>query len=345
MNVRQLEYFVAIAEEQQITAAARRLHITQPPLSYELASLERELGTRLVVRSPRKVTLTSAGKLLYERATQILALVSTTTREVAACGEGMRGTLSIGSISSSGALVPSPAMRAFCDCYPDVTFDVREGNTYEVLDMLESGAVELGIIRTPFKRDGLRCVFADPEPMMAVGVREYPGAARGEACGDAGDGDDAGGAGGRAGRVGLREGGPIELGELAESPLVLYRRFETLVREQFGERDLAPFVSCVNDDARTTFAWARAGFGVGLLPASILGMMDRGGLVARPVACDALMTRQAVVWDARRELSPLAERFVRLFPAAADADRAGGGTGTTGGTGAAGASGAGADKQ
>ncbi|MEE8717036.1 MAG: LysR family transcriptional regulator [Coriobacteriales bacterium] len=329
MNVRQLEYFVAIAEEQQITAAARRLHITQPPLSYELASLERELGTRLVVRSPRKVTLTSAGKLLYERATQILALVSTTTREVAACGKGMRGTLSIGSISSSGALVPSPAMRAFCDCYPDVTFDVREGNTYEVLDMLENGAVELGIIRTPFKRDGLRCVFADPEPMMAVGVREGPGAARGEA-------------GGRAGRVGLREGGPIDLGELAESPLVLYRRFESLVREQFGERDLAPFVSCVNDDARTTFAWARAGFGVGLLPASILGMMDRGGLVARPVACDALMTRQAVVWDARRELSPLAERFVGLFPAAADADRAGGSTGTAGGAGTAGAPSAGA---
>ena len=58
MNLKQLEYFVAIAEEGQITAAARRLHISQPPLSYELRELERELGTQLVRRGPRGVTLT-----------------------------------------------------------------------------------------------------------------------------------------------------------------------------------------------------------------------------------------------------------------------------------------------
>lgn len=65
MNLRQLSYFVAIAEERQLTAAARRLHISQPPLSYELASLERELGVQLVERVPRGVTLTEAGELLY----------------------------------------------------------------------------------------------------------------------------------------------------------------------------------------------------------------------------------------------------------------------------------------
>ena len=80
MNLKQLEYFVAIAEEGQITAAARRLHISQPPLSYELAQLERELGTQLVRRGPRGVTLTEAGRLLYDRARRILAMATATAR-------------------------------------------------------------------------------------------------------------------------------------------------------------------------------------------------------------------------------------------------------------------------
>ncbi|MDD6693206.1 MAG: LysR family transcriptional regulator, partial [Olsenella sp.] len=68
MNLKQLEYFVAIAEEHQITAAARRLHISQPPLSYELSQLERELGVLLVTREARGVSLTDAGRVLYKRA-------------------------------------------------------------------------------------------------------------------------------------------------------------------------------------------------------------------------------------------------------------------------------------
>ena len=72
MNLKQLEYFVAIAEERQITAAARRLNISQPPLSYELRQLESELGVTLVVRGPRQARLTEAGQLLYQRATKTL---------------------------------------------------------------------------------------------------------------------------------------------------------------------------------------------------------------------------------------------------------------------------------
>ena len=80
MNIKQLEYFIAIAEEHQITAAAKRLHISQPPLSYELAKLEKELGCQLAVRGPRSVSLTEAGKVLYERALRIVALTQATER-------------------------------------------------------------------------------------------------------------------------------------------------------------------------------------------------------------------------------------------------------------------------
>ncbi|MCI1934248.1 MAG: LysR family transcriptional regulator [Atopobiaceae bacterium] len=82
MNLRQLEYFMAIAEEHQLTAAAKRLHIMQPPLSYELSSLERELGVKLVSHTSRSVELMDAEKLLYVRAAQIVDATSSAEREV-----------------------------------------------------------------------------------------------------------------------------------------------------------------------------------------------------------------------------------------------------------------------
>ena len=77
-----MQYFVAIAEEGQITAAAERLHVSQPPLSYELAKLEEELGTKLALRNSRGVALTDAGELLYKRALQILDMVGAVEHEV-----------------------------------------------------------------------------------------------------------------------------------------------------------------------------------------------------------------------------------------------------------------------
>ena len=102
MNTRQMEYFVAIAEERQVTAAAARLHISQPPLSRELARMERELGVRLVVRGPRSVELTEAGKLLYRRCREVLELTGAMEREVESFGSGGSGVVSLGLVSSSG---------------------------------------------------------------------------------------------------------------------------------------------------------------------------------------------------------------------------------------------------
>ena len=111
MNLKQLEYFVAIAEERQITAAARRLNISQPPLSYELRQLESELGVTLVVRGPRQARLTEAGQLLYQRATKILAMTAAARREVESVGSGMTGALSLGVCPDCAGLAPRSLIR------------------------------------------------------------------------------------------------------------------------------------------------------------------------------------------------------------------------------------------
>ena len=151
MNLKQLEYFVAIAEERQITAAARRLNISQPPLSYELRQLESELGVTLVVRGPRQARLTEAGQLLYQRATKILAMTAAARREVESVGSGMTGALSLGVCPDCAGLVPAARLRELRGRFPEVSVEVSEGSTSEVLELLEGGIVDVGVVRTPFK--------------------------------------------------------------------------------------------------------------------------------------------------------------------------------------------------
>lgn len=288
MNLRQLTYFVAIAEEHQLTAAARRLHISQPPLSYELATLERELGVKLVDRGSRGVTLTEAGELLYQRATVILDMVGATEREVEGFGRGYRGTLTIGIISSSGGQVPNEAMRSFTEEYPDIRFVLREGNTYEVLDYLRKGVVDLGVVRTPFDQQGLETLLLEPEPMVALMPANF-------VCG--------------------KDPNTVTLEELSGQPLVVYRRFEHIVDECFAAKGLPAFVSCLNDDARTTCVWASKGMGIGLVPQSFLQMARLDGVTVKRVDEGRLETQMAIVWPSERKLSALAQRFVEMFRA------------------------------
>ena len=99
MDIKSLQYFIAVVESTSITKAAKALHISQPPL-YELKQLEVELGTRLFDRGPRCITLTSAGETLYHRAKNIVDYTEETCREIKSIGDGNSGHISIGMISS-----------------------------------------------------------------------------------------------------------------------------------------------------------------------------------------------------------------------------------------------------
>lgn len=276
LNLKQLEYFVAIAEEGQITAAARRLHISQPPLSYELAQLERELDTQLVRRGPRGVTLTEAGRLLRERASRILAMATATAREVSSVGKGLTGTLCVAICDSAAGLAPGARLAEFAALAPDVSLEVRGGGVPEVLELVAGGIAEVGIVRTPFSSQGLRCRYAPAEPLVAV----MPPA--------------------------MERGGELEvsLSELADVPLVCDRRTASLLPG-------APF--CLTDDDRATCSCSAAGLGVGLVPRSLLAVCDTGDCFIKTLTEKDLETRAAVIWKADRALSPLAERTVALL--------------------------------
>ncbi|OKP70087.1 LysR family transcriptional regulator [Paenibacillus helianthi] len=286
MDIRQLKYFMAIAEEGQITSAARKLQMAQPPLSQQLKLLEEELGVKLVERGPRSIQLTEAGIILRDRAQQILELTDSTTRELKDFVKGISGTLSIGTVSSSAATLLQERLMEFHLVYAGVKFEIHEGNTYRVLDLLNKGIVEVGIVRTPFNSAGLECVYTSSEPMIAVMAPEY---------------DWTGGE------------PEIEIGELRKQPLIIYRRFEQLIRETCLEHGFDPQVFCMNDDARTTLLWANAGLGIGIIPRSAFILANNSNVLSKEIRSDSLNTRVAAVWMKDKYLSSLAEKFIENF--------------------------------
>ncbi|MFC6650410.1 LysR family transcriptional regulator [Paenibacillus rhizoplanae] len=286
MDIRQLKYFLAIAEEGQITSAARKLQMAQPPLSQQLKLLEEELGVKLVERGPRSIQLTDAGMILRNRAQQILELTDSTAREISDYAKGLKGSLTIGTVSSSGATLLHEPLTAFHKSYSGVTFEIHEGNTFMIIDLLNKGIVEVGIVRTPFNTSNLECLYFHSEPMIAVMTADYDWA---------------------------RSQSAAQLGELQDKPLIIYRRFEQLIRETCLEHGFGPQIFCMNDDARTTLLWANAGLGIGIVPKSAFELANHSNLIYKEILCENLRTRVAAVWMKDKYLSSMATKFIETF--------------------------------
>ncbi len=285
MNLKQLEYFIAIAEEHQITAAARRLHISQPPLSYELAKLEKELGCQLVVRGPRSVSLTEAGKVLYDRATHLIAMAHATEREVASVGTGAGGTITIGADPGCSGLLPQDRLLDLRRRFPNVEIEVREAATPGIMDLLDGGIADIGVVRTPFKSDGLRCRFAAAEPLVAVMPPEFE------------VGDEA----------------SCTVDDLADSPIIANRRLLPELTKAFEVAGSKLRVPTLVDDPRTAALWAREGMGIALIPQSLLRVTDTGEQFIKVLACRELESRPAVIWKAQHAASDLFRTVIALL--------------------------------
>ena len=173
MDLRQLSYFVTIVEEGTITGAARKLHISQPPLSHQMHLLEKELDAVLFIRGARQIKLTEPGIALYRYAMEMLELEQVAKDEITSLTSGARGSIRLGLVSSSASPGLYRSLARFHKTFPDVSFKVYEGNTFELLDMLEKGKIEVAILRTPFSGDGLDISPIQHDHMVAAGTSEF----------------------------------------------------------------------------------------------------------------------------------------------------------------------------
>ena len=159
MELRVLKYFLAVAREESISRAAEQLHMSQPPLSRQIRELEEELGKQLLVRGSRKVTLTEEGMILRRRAEEILSLAEKTRSEVMLSSEDVRGVISIGCAETEGMRVIARKFRALREDYPQVRIHLHSGNADDVLERLDKGLLDFGVVIEPtdlLKYDFLR---------------------------------------------------------------------------------------------------------------------------------------------------------------------------------------------
>ena len=146
MELRVLQYFLAVAREQNISAAAQSLHLTQPTLSRQLRELEEELGKQLMVRGNRKITLTQEGMLLRKRAEEILELVDRAEREVMRSDDAVSGDIYIGTGETDGVRQIARAANRLQACYPGIRFHIVSGDAVDVCERLDKGLLDFGVL-------------------------------------------------------------------------------------------------------------------------------------------------------------------------------------------------------
>ena len=152
MELRVLQYFLAVAREQSISAAAESLHLSQPTLSTQLKGLEEQLGKQLLIRGTkgsRKVLLTEEGMVLRKRAEEILELVRITENEISRSDEVVAGDVYIGAGESDMIRIFARAAQQLQQRYPDIHYHILSGNAAFVQEYLERGLIDIGVVYGP----------------------------------------------------------------------------------------------------------------------------------------------------------------------------------------------------
>lgn len=149
MEIRVLRYFLAVAREGTIVGAAKFLHVTQPTLSRQLQDLEKELGQQLFLRSNRTITLTPEGRFLRKRAEEILEIVNRTEGDFNAMGENIGGSVHIGGGESKAMRLIADMIGELRGEYPDIHYSLYSGNAEDVMERLDKGILDFGILIQP----------------------------------------------------------------------------------------------------------------------------------------------------------------------------------------------------
>jgi DNA-binding transcriptional LysR family regulator len=175
VELRQLEYFIAVAEERHFTRAAARMHVAQSGLSASIRSLERELGASLFLRNTRSVELTDAGEALLAEARHTLANVAAAKDAVAAVQGLLRGTLAVGTLQCLGAFDLPSVLARFHAAHPGVEIRLRQGGSTDLIERVRAGDLDLAFVTAP--ADGASGVVLTPiaaEPMTLACGPAHP---------------------------------------------------------------------------------------------------------------------------------------------------------------------------
>ena len=295
MELRHLRYFVAVAEELHFGRAAERLRIAQPPLSRQIADLERELGTPLFSRVKRRIQLTHAGRAFLKEARLTLAQADRAFRTAQRAARGEVGRLRVGFVEAATYSGILPDVLAFFRQHvPNVGLELFELSSLQQTEALREGRIEVGILHSPphDAKQWLQVERVLADPMVAALPQGH--------------------------RLASLESVPLT--ELAPEPFLLFRRptgpglYDRIIAA-CQAAGFSPRVAQEAGQVQTLVGLVSAGMGVALVPGSF-AELRRPGLVYRPVTGLAVDMGTWLAWRANDD-SPVRERFVTALRAVA----------------------------
>ena len=284
MDIRQLRYFIAIAEEKNITAAANRLHMSQPPLSLQLKQMEQELGVMLVERNGKRLELTDKGKVLYRHAMNIVHSLEEAKNELLETDEGKKGNLSIGINTLSVPDFPE-WISTFHSIYPLVYIRVVQNDSAYLAELVKNRVIELALIRLPLQSRDMTYLHLYNEPFLFVSKDE--------------------------------DVTSITIEAVSELPLILPSTeglgSYNIIHDAFSKAQLPLNVVCECSDMKVLMGLVSSGMGATIVPKSVFQTYGQENLYVREIKDSVLKSSVGLIWLQQHYLSKPAENFIELM--------------------------------
>lgn len=283
MDIRQMRYFIAIAEEKNITAAAHRLHMSQPPLSLQLKQMEEELGVMLVERHGKKLELTDKGELLYRHALNIVHSFEEVKNELQETDEGRKGNLSVGINTLSVPEFPK-WLEEFHSAFPLVYLRIVQNDSAYLAELVKNRSIELGLIRLPLANNDLNYLHLYNESFVFV-CRQ--------------NGQDS-----------------ISIEEISHYPLILPSTeglgSYNIIHGAFTKAQVPLQVICECSDMNVLMQMVSSGIGSTIVPESVFQSYGYSSLFARNISDAELKSSVGLIWLKQHHLSRPASNFIEL---------------------------------
>ena len=292
IELRQLRYFVSVAEELHFGRAATRLHMTQPPLSQTIFALEELLGAALFERNRRSVALTPAGAALLPEARRLLAQAGELPALVQRAASGETGRLVLAFVSSADYSVLPPFLRAYRAAYPQVQITLQEATSDLQLEGLLNGSVDAGLLIPPLPdkaKAELNYLPVLKEPLILAAPEDLPA---------------------------LRGKHEVSLRSLPSLPLIIFPRaispsLYDAILAVFRTAGITPTIGQEAIQMQTIVSLVSAGMGIALVPQSVSNLR-RPGVEYRPLAQATPLVETGLAWR-RDNASPVLKGFLDLM--------------------------------
>ena len=296
MDLRALKYFVTAAEEMNMTRAAERLGMSQPPLSSQIKNLEEELNVQLFIRGKRSLKMTDAGVLLYRRAKQLLELAEQTELEMHSL-EGLNGTINISLVEGRAPYLLARWIAGFRMEFPQVTFRLWNGGGDEAIERLQHGLADLALIAAPYDIEQLEGVSVGREPWVAILSKNH--------------------------RLAQQEGDFIPLKALAGEPLVIPSRHSRAeaIRAWFEEIGEEPNIVCELSSYIDAEALAEQNVGICIYPLTTYAENDL--LVKKIIVDTARQIEYFLVRNRGQHNTDLVQEFINYVKDCQEEERLG----------------------